>query len=276
MDPVPTPQELAKLYADDYADSGHLPDAAFLDEIHVRQRHFALGLIRRHCPAGPVLELGPGYGHFLRTLREAGIPAVGLEGSRTLARRLREAGFDVIQGLAEGLPAGIGPFGGVYMSNVFEHLGDPERVLRQLESVLEPGGCVITVQPTAYLGPLLARLYLLLFPRRTVPDLGTWLATPYHILLISPQGMEALCARVGLTLLEVHPVPTEDRRGPVEWVGRALNAVNRIGVRLTWRWPLVPSHCFVIGKPGPVRPLWSGQGATATLVGTAARAGLRR
>jgi hypothetical protein len=132
---------------------------------------------------------------------------------------------------------------------VFEHLGNHDRALASLASVLEPGGRIITLQPTAYLGQLIARAYLAVFPKRHVPDLGTWLATPYHVLLISPLGMKAMCARVGLRLVDVIPAPTENRTGIMELVGLALTQLNRVGVRLTWRWPLVPSHYFVVEKP---------------------------
>ena len=115
--------------------------------------------------------------------------------------------------------------------------------------MLEPNGRIITLQPTAYLGQVIARAYGMLFPNRLVPDLGGWLKTPYHILLISPLGMQAMAARVGLRLVDVIPAPTENRTGILELLGLALTEVNKIGVRLTRRWPLVPSHYFVLEKP---------------------------
>ena len=63
--------------------------------------------------------------------------------------------------------------------------------------------------------------------------------------------MKTLCARVGLRLVDVIPAPTENRTGVMELVGWALTQVNRMGVRLTWRWPLVPSHYFVLEKSAP-------------------------
>jgi SAM-dependent methyltransferase len=249
MDPVPTVEQLTAIYAEEYVGAGHLPEDTVIEKIHARQRRFSLGLVKKYCAQGPVLEVGPGHGYFMNELKGAGIRAVGLEASRQMAASLRDRGFEVHQGYIDDVPEDAERFQGVFMSNVFEHLGNHDKALRSLASMLEPGGRIITLQPTAYLGQVIARAYLKLFPKRLVPDLGTWLATPYHILLISPLGMKAMCERVGLRLVEVLPAPTENRTGPLELVGHALTAVNRVGVRLTWRWPLVPSHYFVLEKP---------------------------
>ncbi len=248
MDPVPTVEQLTAIYADDYVDAGHLPDDSVIAKIHARQRQFSLNLVKRYCAPGPVLEVGPGHGLFMNDLKQAGIRSVGLEASKQMAASLRDRGFEVIQGYIDDPPADTERFQGVFMSNVFEHLGSHERALRSLASMLRPNGRIITLQPTAYLGQVIARAYLTVFPNRMVPDLGTWLATPYHVLLISPLGMKAMCSRAGLRLVEALPAPTENRTGILEWVGRALTEVNRIGMRLTWRWPLVPSHYFVLEK----------------------------
>lgn len=248
MDPVPTVEQLTAIYAEDYVDAGHLPDDSVIATIHARQRDCSLSLIKKHCSPGPVLEVGPGHGLFMDAMKQAGIRAVGLEASKQMAATLRDRGFDVHQGYIDDPPASTERFQGVFMSNVFEHLGSHERALKSLASLLQPNGRIVTLQPTAYLGQVIARAYMTLFPRRLVPDLGTWLATPYHVLLISPLGMKAMCSRVGLRVVEVIPAPGENRTGIMELVGKALTAVNRIGVRLTWRWPLVPSHYFVLEK----------------------------
>jgi SAM-dependent methyltransferase len=249
MDPVPTVEQLAAMYADEYATSGSLPDDDVAAKIYVRQRRFSLGLVKKYCPQGPVLEVGPGHGYFMDELKHAGIRAIGLEASRQMTASLRDRGLDVRLGYIDDVPAGHERFQGVFMSNVFEHLANHDRALRSLASMLEPNGRIITLQPTAYLGQLIARAHVTLFPNRLVPDLGGWLATPYHILLISPRGMRAMCSRVGLRLVEVLPAPTENRAGILELIGLVLTEVNRIGVRLTWRWPLVPAHYFVLEKP---------------------------
>jgi SAM-dependent methyltransferase len=250
LDPVPTVEQLTAIYAEEYVDAGHLPaDTDTFQNLHARQRRFSLKLVKKYCSEGPVLEVGPGHGYFMNTLKEAGIRAVGLEASRQMAAALRDRGFEVHQGYIDDVPTETERFRGVFMSNVFEHLGNHEAALRGLASLLEPNGRIITVQPTAYLGQVIARAYRTVFPNRLLPDFGTWLASPYHILLISPHGMKAMCSRVGLRLVDVIPAPTENRSGILEWAGRALTEVNRIGVRLTWRWPLVPSTYFVLEKP---------------------------
>ena len=98
MDPVPTVEQLTAIYAEDYADGQHLPEDAVIERIHARQRQFSLGLVKRYCAPGPVLEIGPGHGYFMDELRQAGIRAVGLEASRQMADSLRERGFEARQG----------------------------------------------------------------------------------------------------------------------------------------------------------------------------------
>jgi SAM-dependent methyltransferase len=184
----------------------------------------------------------------MEELQRSGRTVVGLEASQKYCEILWKKGLQVRQGFIEELSSDCDKVAAVYLNNVFEHLAKPDKALLRLAGVLRPDGKIITLQPTAYLGPLLARIYLALYPGRDVPDMGGWLASPYHITLISPFGMDELCARLGLKLVKVYSAPTLKRRGIAELIGLALQSTNRLGVRLSWRWPLVPSHCYVIAK----------------------------
>jgi len=84
---------------------------------------------------GPVLDLGCGRGEFLELLKEAGIPAKGVDSNEAMVKKSRESGLDILQGdLLEVLFAQPeNSLGGIFCSQVVEHL--PASVLlRMLEA----------------------------------------------------------------------------------------------------------------------------------------------
>lgn len=101
----------------------------------------------------PVLDVGCGRGEFLELLREAGIPARGVDLDGGMVARARAKGLDVEQqdgvALLERLPEGSQ--GAVFAAQVVEHL-PYERLLaflRQSFRALAPNGILVaeTVNP---------------------------------------------------------------------------------------------------------------------------------
>ena len=248
LDPVPTEAELRELYAEEYVHTGHQLSCDTIRRIRERQNRYSLKLIDKWCPPGPILEVGPGWGFILEGLRDAGRECIGIEPGESHTTRLRELGFQVERKYLEDLPAGFSDFSGVFLSNVFEHLANPADSLGKLVSVLQDDGRVIIQQPTGYLGPFIGRALYHLRREKYIPDLGPWLASPYHIFLVSPPGMKRLCERVGLRLYDVLALPGENRSGLGALVNGCYDTVNRVALRITRRWPLVASHYFIIGR----------------------------
>lgn len=93
------------------------------------------------------LDLGCGTGRFTATLAAAfGCPVVGVEPSEAMlavARAEVIPGLEWKQGTAEDIPLENGSVGLVFMSQVFHHLTQPQKALREVHRVLTPEGCLI-------------------------------------------------------------------------------------------------------------------------------------
>ena len=96
---------------------------------------------------GPVLDVGCGRGEFLAMLKQAGVPASGVETNPLSAASGREAGLDIEDG--DGIVAlerrGAGSLGGVVAFQVVEHwpAGATWAFLVAARRALAPGGVLI-------------------------------------------------------------------------------------------------------------------------------------
>jgi O-antigen chain-terminating methyltransferase len=95
----------------------------------------------------PVVDLGCGRGEFLELLKEAGVPAKGIDSNHEMVKKCKELGLDVSQGdlLKFLLAQPENSLGGIFCSQVIEHL-PPDILLRLLEgaySRLKPGAPIL-------------------------------------------------------------------------------------------------------------------------------------
>lgn len=250
LDPMPSPDELAALYASTYADAGHYhADAAAHRAARMRVCQQILEMVRRvHPPSDSrlVVDLGAGWGTLVATLREAGHSVLGIEPSETMASHARSLGQPVVTGDLNDIEASVqgeGEVRTVVMMAVYEHLVDQEEVLRRLRRLLPRDGSLIIQCPTSgiprALGPLFRPFGLPAF-------FGT-LAPPWHVAIPSPDSLRLQAERAGLTVETV--LPSRSGRDP-GWK-RFLQAANewtaRAGHRLTGeRWPMAMGHLFLL------------------------------
>src|SRR3989304_4344118 len=99
------------------------------------------------------------------------------------ARRAREQhsrqapNIPVWPTLAEASAAGETEQDAVWMLHTIDHLPDPDSVLREVFTMLRPGGVLIITNPN---GACLAR--------RVLGELWEWWTPPAHLCLLSPRG----------------------------------------------------------------------------------------
>jgi O-antigen chain-terminating methyltransferase len=150
-----------------------------------------------------VVDLGCGRGEFLGLLKEAEIPACGVEGDPARVRRLEDAGYRAVLGDAikhlEGLAPGEAD--GIFAAQLVEHL-EPAgllALLQQARRVLPPGGKILleSVNPVS--------LYSLV---------QNYFRDPSHRQPLHPETLQFLVQLHGFGSVEIiygSPIPAEHR-----------------------------------------------------------------
>ncbi len=213
VDPLPTREELARLYDEPYFTTGAYPEnvhsGGMEGHAHVlrsprlrrRAREEHRGTLRqveavwrayRTREAPPrLLDVGCGAGFLLDAARELGWSVQGVELSPFAAERAREdLGLSVFQGeLAEaGFPAGH--FDIVVMRELLEHVSDPLGLLREARRILREDG-VLFVQVPNDLEGVRVRLW-----RRV-----WWMIPPLHLYYFDRGTLGALLERAGFRVV---------------------------------------------------------------------------
>jgi len=235
LDPLPSPDALAALYADDYTFKP--PEAAgirgLLGALEWRlfyRRGYVerLALIRglTGLERGRALEVGCGSGLFLHYLREAGWDVAGVETSKADVDFARERfGLPVTHGTLETLGGGDEARDLILMVYVLEHIATPHDTLARARALLRPGGWVVVGLPV--LDSLQGRL------------LGArWSAVteaPRHVMLPSFAGACRLHADAGFAGVRAAPSPLLENAGHV-----ALSLLPGAATPRAWgRWGVV-------------------------------------
>ncbi len=156
-------------------------------------------------PAASVLEIGCGTGAtgaFALAEGRCG-RYVGVELMPGPAAEARKVLTQVIEGDAERLPLDFpeGAFDALILSEVLEHLREPEALLKRLAPLLRPGGLVLAGSPNVSHWRVLAQLARGQFPQ---DDSGVFDRT--HLRWFTPRTFAEMFERAGFTVLDVSPV----------------------------------------------------------------------
>ncbi len=137
---------------------------------------------------GALLDIGCGYGLFLKFCKDQGLDVTGIEtGEKQVAWAKENYGLDVRLSSVESYkPERL--FNVAVMTDVLEHVEKPEKVLLKIACHLKPGG-LIAVQVPYHIGIRL-------------PPRHSW-GVPHHLWQFSRKTLESLLVNTGFETVSV-------------------------------------------------------------------------
>jgi len=198
-----TAEELGKLYTEYYPRSLYSIDdyRTHCDVSSFRSwldgaKSFAFRWVPPHVR---ILDIGCGFGETLGYHKARGCDVYGVEADENIRRVAEKFDFNVHVGLFE--PSVYEPayFDYVTMDQVIEHVTDPRQTLREIATVLKPGGYAILGTPNAN------GWGASLFGARWV----SW-HIPYHLQFFSRKSMELAAEQAGYELEKVMTVTSSE------------------------------------------------------------------
>ena len=220
--PTPSDEELTRFY-----NRYHLSDDAGgqYDAVEARMQadfpsKVALVMAATGKAPGKLLDVGCGKGFFVKACRDAGIDAHGVDLSASGVQYASEVlGVPATAGLIGELGATLGQFDTATFWATIEHLPDPIGTLRDIHSVLKPGGRLL-------LDTGIGHDWL----DRNLPGLTQWYNPPEHLFVFSGDGLRVALEKAGF-VIERHDRSFE-RSGLRRFVKGARNMVLTLGLKV--------------------------------------------
>ncbi|HEX8619537.1 MAG TPA: class I SAM-dependent methyltransferase [Thermoanaerobaculia bacterium] len=221
------------------------PDAAFLDLLYDRvidsaraslesqqpswvahQLHLASLLLERISGRVPVrvLDYGCGYGTILRALSAPSVICTGYEISATVAAAGRARQLDVFSTLDE--IRARGPFDGIVLSDVLEHVVDPRATLATCRELLTPNGWICVNVPDFSENRARSLFDAIRRGVETTREINPW----EHLNYFSPRTLAKMVESAGFKVEPYAALSLGLRRAerPVERWGNAARSVARM------------------------------------------------
>lgn len=209
IDPIPSPEELGRIYRDEYyRDEKPLYIERLIEDLEwwnaVYDDRYDFFESRLPKENRRILDIGCGPGYFLKRGQERGWRCMGIEPSSQAFAHAKGLGIDVVNAFLNDAAAAIGhKFDAIHISEVLEHVPDPADILRKAHGLLDKGGVLCCVAPNDY-SPL---------QRLLAKDLGFrpyWLAPPHHINYFTFGSLKNLLTGAGFRIeMETAMFPLE-------------------------------------------------------------------
>ena len=212
VSPRPDPESLPALYSDYHARGGG--DEASWDRLMAGCFREAARLLEdARGGAGRLLDVGCGFGGFVRLMTGRGWAAEGIDPSPTTVSAAVRGGLPVRLGT---LGEAEGKYDAVTMFYVLEHLPDPAAALAKLSGLLVPGGTLLLRVP--HTAPIVRLL-------RPFGLDGTLFDPPFHLYDFPPSVLGDYLRAAGFDRVRTFPgAPTLPARRFPRLVSRAAGA----------------------------------------------------
>lgn len=193
--PTPTNEFLAAFYAGYHQSES---EGGWYDTVEDRMRGdfpAKVGLVMQATGGKPgrLLDVGCGKGYFVKECVGHGIDAEGIDLSTSGVEHARQKlGVKATQGLLSEVRSQLGLFDCATFWATIEHLPDPIATIRDIASVLKPGGKLLL--DTGIGNDWLDRL---------LPGRVQWYDPPQHLFVFSAEGMRRAVERAGLRVVRL-------------------------------------------------------------------------
>lgn len=198
--PLPSENELKKIYMDDYYEEEkpkyikyNLEDQKWWETVYKDRIDFLEKNIK--SANKKLLEIGSGPGLFLKYAKSKAWKVTGIEPSKQAAEFSKKNNIPIIQKFYEEVSIkDLGQFDTVCMFEFLEHTPDPKYVIKLAYSLLRKDGIICIGVPNDY-NPLqeIARKHLKLKPY--------WLAPPHHINYFTIDSLSRLLQKNGFEIV---------------------------------------------------------------------------
>lgn len=248
VDPLPTPEDLIKMYPPEYqGEEGFFDDAHYAHELSLLKKHFPV-----NCT---VLDFGCGAGDFLLSAFKLGFNCVGVEFNPLQVERLKVK-FPHIQFYTTEafLADESAKYDVIRLSNVLEHLTTPFDTLTSLCNKLKTSGGVFIIGPLEEnfnFARQIRKLYFI-FKKLFQPG-STSTHAPRHILFSNNRNQLEFFQRIKLTaehysIIEVEwPFPQTLSEAP-SLVAKAKWLVAKVSMAFSRLMPQAGNVFYYIGK----------------------------
>jgi len=158
--------------------------------------HVSSELVRKYPSGGRLLDIGCGYGHFLKIMERYEWQTEGIDPSPNTVEHAGNNGLNVVQTTIDESSLPESAFQAITMFYVLEHLTDPSKALNKVYRSLLPGGTAVIRVPHST--PVVRFLSIFKIDNNLYD-------APFHLYDFSPSSIVKLLEKSGFTSIKVMP-----------------------------------------------------------------------
>ena len=250
---IPDPREhVSAVYSDNYFFEGKdgYPNYLSHGNILYKQGLRYARLVDKYTSAGKVLDIGCAAGFILKGFEDSGWICRGIEPNETMATYGREnLNLDIKTGTIETFETGE-RFDLINMIQVIGHVYDIDKTLKNVTSLLKPGGLVLVESwdRKSFIARMMGRNWHEYLP----PSVAHWFSDETLSVLFKYYGFELVAKGYPLKKITGDHAFSLLKGGTAKPVFRkVVDALNRLFGKLTFIYPLRDVKWYVFRKtPG--------------------------